>query len=349
MLCAASLVYGAAIPISELRAKAAAGLRLLSLEDGVEPVWKTEDEELQLLRSGQPFVCCDTYPEPSHVPEVTAIIRNITVSRMDEWLSNFTAFNNRYYKSGSGIATTTWLATTLNDIASAYPASNANISIFKHTFGPQGSVIARIPGTSSGPVTILGAHIDTINLYNPMDGSAPGADDDGSGSVNLMEAFRLLLEAGFKPTTTVEFHWYAAEEAGLLGSQAVAKAYKSADTQVKAMMQLDMTAFVKPGSEEVISIMPDFVDERLNDFLKSLIETYSTLKWSMSPPCGYACSDHASWNQQGYPSTYPSEPMGDDNPNVHMWNDTLATPGWSWNYTVEFTKVAVAFAYELAI
>ena len=47
-----------AVPISstELQDKAQAGLRLLSLEDGAEPVWKTEDEKLELMRAGVRFV-----------------------------------------------------------------------------------------------------------------------------------------------------------------------------------------------------------------------------------------------------------------------------------------------------
>jgi leucyl aminopeptidase len=38
-----------------------------------------------------------------------------------------------------------------------------------------------------------------------------GADDDGSGSVTILEAFRALLDADFHPVRTVEFHWYSAE------------------------------------------------------------------------------------------------------------------------------------------
>ena len=83
--------------------------------------------------------------------------------------------------------------------------------------------------------------MDSINLSNPTSGRAPGADDDGTGSVNLLEGFRVLLAAGFKPTNPVEFHWYAGEESGLLGSQAIATAYKSAGKQVKAFMELDMS------------------------------------------------------------------------------------------------------------
>lgn len=38
-----------------------------------------------------------------------------------------------------------------------------------------------------------------------------GADDDGSGSMTILESYRALLSAGFRPERSVEFHWYAAE------------------------------------------------------------------------------------------------------------------------------------------
>jgi bacterial leucyl aminopeptidase len=101
------------------------------------------------------------------------------------------------------------------------------------------SVIARIEGTTSGAaVVIIGAHLDSINQSNPSSGRAPGADDDGTGSVNLIEAFRKLTAAGFKPANPVEFHWYAGEEGGLLGSAAISKSYSQAGTTVKGMLQL---------------------------------------------------------------------------------------------------------------
>lgn len=83
--------------------------------------------------------------------------------------------------------------------------------------------------------------MDSINLNNPSSGRAPGYDDDGTGTVNLIEAFRALVAAGFAPSYPVEFHWYSGEEAGLLGSQAIASNYKSAGKAVKAFMELDMS------------------------------------------------------------------------------------------------------------
>lgn len=35
--------------------------------------------------------------------------------------------------------------------------------------------------------------------------------DDGSGSVTILEAYRALIAADFRPERTVEFHWYSAE------------------------------------------------------------------------------------------------------------------------------------------
>lgn len=35
--------------------------------------------------------------------------------------------------------------------------------------------------------------------------------DDGSGSVTILEAYRALLAADYRPVRTLEFHWYSAE------------------------------------------------------------------------------------------------------------------------------------------
>src|SRR5689334_18784528 len=54
----------------------------------------------------------------------------------------------------------------------------------------------------------------------------------GSGAMTVLEAFRVLIESNTKLINPVEFHWYAGEEAGLLGSQAVAKSYNEKGEKV---------------------------------------------------------------------------------------------------------------------
>ena len=54
---------------------------------------------------------------------------------------------------------------------------------------------------------------------------------------------------------------------------------------------MDMTAYVKPGTQERIGIVNDFVSEGLTKYIKTLIEEYNTIPW-VDSKCGYACSDH---------------------------------------------------------
>jgi leucyl aminopeptidase len=104
----------------------------------------------------------------------------------------------------------------------------------------QSSIIARFEPkirNATLPLTILGAHQDSANYYFPLL-PAPGADDDCSGTVSILEAFTILAENGFIPLNgPVEFHWYAAEEAGLLGSQAIARFKKDQGARIGAMME----------------------------------------------------------------------------------------------------------------
>ena len=59
------------------------------------------------------------------------------------------------------------------------------------------------------------------------DKPAPGLDDDGSGVMVLLEILRAGVETGFKPKKNVQLMAFAAEEVGLLGSDQIAKDYKS--------------------------------------------------------------------------------------------------------------------------
>ena len=45
---------------------------------------------------------------------------------------------------------------------------------------------------------------------------------------------------------------------------------------------------------------------RLTDFIKSLVDKYLAIPYTETK-CGYACSDHASWNKAGYPGAFGIE------------------------------------------
>ena len=51
-----AVAYAAPLSTSEIETKAGQGLRLLSLSETEDPVWKTEDEKLELMRQFVKFV-----------------------------------------------------------------------------------------------------------------------------------------------------------------------------------------------------------------------------------------------------------------------------------------------------
>ena len=104
------------------------------------------------------------------------MIATLSTSKMESYLNSLTKFNNRFYNSTTGRESAQWIFDKLTKIASECEASGVKVNKFTHPW-LQFSVIARINGSTDGPVTILGSHQDSINLDSPQNGRAPGADD----------------------------------------------------------------------------------------------------------------------------------------------------------------------------
>ena len=207
------------------------------------------------------------------------MMKNLCKKHMRKNLEKFTSFHTRYYKSDYGAKSSAWLLGKVNDTMAEAGAleKGATVMAFKHPWG-QASVIATIPGKSNKTV-VIGAHQDSINLFLPSILAAPGADDDGSGSVTILEALRVLVNASEiidgEAENTIEFHWYSAEEGGLLGSQAIFSAYEKEGRDVKAMLQQDMTGYVQKtldaGEKESVGVITDYVSPELTEFIKEVI------------------------------------------------------------------------------
>jgi bacterial leucyl aminopeptidase len=211
--------------------------------------------------------------------DIKPLLKNLSKSEMQKNLEQFSGFHTRYYKSDYGSKSSVWLLEQVQGIIKDAGADKTvTVAPFIHSWG-QNSIIARIPGKSNSTI-VVGAHQDSINLWLPSILAAPGADDDGSGTVTILEAFRVLLSSEDvvkgKAANTIEFHWYSAEEGGLLGSQAIFSAYEKAQRDVKAMLQQDMTGFVQrtidAGKIESVGVIVDFVNPELTKFIKRVIE-----------------------------------------------------------------------------
>ncbi len=101
-------------------------------------------------------------------------------------------------------------------------------------------MIAEKPGLNpSAGIVIICAHLDDM----PSSGLAPGADDNGSGSVAVLHAAELLTPYNFD--ATLRFVLFTGEEQGLLGSAAYAQLVQSQD--IRGVLNMDMIAWDNLG------------------------------------------------------------------------------------------------------
>jgi leucyl aminopeptidase len=155
------------------------------------------------------------------------------------------------------------------------------------------------------------------------------------------------MASGYRPQRTVKFMAYAAEEVGLRGSAAIAAQHRNADVNVVGVLQLDMTNYKGTPTADIVMIT-DRTSAAQNAFVEQLVDTYLGLPRATTQ-CGYGCSDHSSWNSQGYAASFPFEAtFNGSNPTIHSANDTLAQSGNNADHAVKFSKLAAAYVAELA-
>lgn len=277
---------------------------------------------------------------------VNGILPAMQASNIAQTIIDMSNFANRYYRTTNGANASNWLAQKWTSMAAG--RSDISVAQFTHSGYNQKSVIMTINGTdNASEVIVMGGHLDSINLSgNGETSRSPGADDDASGIASLTEAVRAMIASGYKPRRTIKIMGYAAEEAGLLGSKDIAANFKANNINVVGVMQLDMTNY--RGSAKDVWIYTDYTDSQQNTFLANLMSAYLPTVTVGYSSCGYACSDHASWQNQGFPASIPFETlMGEDNPYIHTANDTYANSGNQADHALKFAKLAAAYAVEL--
>ena len=78
------------------------------------------------------------------------------------------------------------------------------------------------------------------------------------------------------------------------------------------------------------------------------VDTYQPANSWTGTQCGYACSDHAAWNNAGYPASFAFESQfGQHNPNIHTVDDTTAGFGDTGSHALKFARLAAAFMAEI--
>lgn len=189
---------------------------------------------------------------------------------------------------------------------------------------PFGALGANILAEKAGLVhperkVIICGHYDSM----PGGTTAPGADDDGSGSCAVLEAARVLAGLGFE--NTLVFALWDEEEQGLVGSAYHAAAAFGNDEEITAVINMDAIAYDGDGDGLMrIHTRPVANSIAIKDSALMVNTTYGLgLDIAVNNP-GETYSDHASFWTQGYGAILVIEDFDDDpNPHYHTPSDRL--------------------------
>ncbi|MBY7782183.1 M20/M25/M40 family metallo-hydrolase [Vibrio fluvialis] len=142
------------------------------------------------------------------------------------------------------------------------------------------NVIAETRGGNPNNVVMLGAHLDSVP-------EGPGINDNGSGTAGLLEYAVKLADLKVPVKNRVRFAWWAAEEAGLVGSEyytneLFAPLYNKAQQQI-----MDELGISDPA--QLTDAQLELVDARYNKLNK--VKLYLNFDMIGSPNYIYGVMD----------------------------------------------------------
>lgn len=166
-------------------------------------------------------------------------------------------------------------------------------------------------------------NMDSIRKIHPvarLDSINNGADDDGSGSMAMLEIAEAIQAMPVKPKRSVLFVWHTGEEGGLVGSAFFTRNPTVPMDSIVAQLNIDMIGRGRAedlpgGGDDYLGVVGSFFDSKdLGETVaavnarqrKPLSLDYkfdSTIAWSGYNNI-YARSDHYNYAQQGVPIAF---------------------------------------------
>jgi hypothetical protein len=329
-----------------------------------------------------------TQAPPDRDARIERIIASISVDRMRALLTTLTSFGTRNTLSDEqptrGIAAARqWI---LDELRHSSP--KLQVSFDTYRLAPQGritrevelrNVIAVLPGRSDRRIYVT-AHYDSLNIPGQTAGiarppippagfdataqpgqdynvQAPGANDNGSGTVLTMELARSFAESGVPFDATLAFVLWAGEEQGLFGSHAHAQRISSEAVRVEGVLNNDIVGgsrggngIVDNGSVRLYSDGPeDSMSRALSRYIQRVAAIYMPshrIRLAARQDRFGRGSDHQSFNAFGFPAVVFRE-ANENYEKQHSANDTL--DGVDFEYLGKNARVNAAAVASLAL
>ncbi|NIM99836.1 MAG: M20/M25/M40 family metallo-hydrolase [candidate division Zixibacteria bacterium] len=274
----------------------------------------------------------------SYYPEIDSLLSLISQDSLYAWTLRLQNFQTRYSYSDSIIRARNW-------IFNQFLSFDID-SLWLHYYyddSPQWNVVATVVGTARpDKVIVVGGHYDSV-VYgagtNPYIW-APGADDNGTGTVATLEMARIIARNPLP--VTVMFVPFAQEEQGLIGSWYFAHWLYYHYADVHLMINSDMIAHSVDSYQDVII----YGASSAMDFISTMMDMANTYTY-LHPSYGgqSSGSDHYSFYQWGYDAVFAAE--GDFFYNG--WHENYdVVDSLDFSYMKEVVKMCLATLYTEA-
>ena len=195
---------------------------------------------------------------------------------------------------------------------------------------------------------VFGAHYDSYNNNpgHPDSLRAPGADDNASGMASVLEVARLLSRCKFE--RSILYCGWAAEEAGLIGSDAFARDCAEQLIDIVGYFNLDMIGYLKEDSDIHVNLLYTTQDSTLANYVNSFSQVYFPEMPIWQSWLTWGDSDYSSFNRNGYASIQTFEDTHFSSPYIHTPNDILGVSVNSMDQVNRYTELNLGLVATLA-
>ncbi len=331
-------------------------LLLRTSEDRVLNLNRLKVELRRLTFDPVRFLDEDPYPlqNKSFAPDtlIQKMVNAVSQDSIQASILRMQRMYTRYTTTDSNkIVAVNWIRNRLL----SYGYDSVYFQYFNNNYGP--NVVAIKKGylyPSIKRYCLIGGHMDDV----PSSGYAPGADDNASGTIAMLEAARVMKDYLFE--NTIYFLAFNAEELGLYGSDSFAtRAWRNNDT-IFGVLNFDMIGYVTPANPNRDSMNAHYTTAVpgcslfVCQFFQAVADTYTQLKIRKVRNTGTSgSSDHASFWKRGYKAMLGIERVL--TPAYHTIGDTIG-PHLYTNcgvnhlpFATQVIKTGVAVLAKLAV
>ena len=268
------------------------------------------------------------------------ILDQVSMERLESDLQALTSFYTRFTVTPYINESAYFLAEKLEEAGADVHLEYYRLS-WRDTVVTVPNVVGEFPGDDE--IVVFSAHFDSVN-WEDTSKRAPGADDDGSGVVALLEVARIVSCLKLKHTFRIVF--FSGEELGLFGSRAYVAEHRGEN--IKFNVQLDMVAKDRPTGIWVGTSQSRNPSEEEMNLAEAALTLAETIGVDAEIMYGrYEFSDHASFLKAGIPAICIMDSKAFSNTYIHSDRDTIKN-NVDFEILADNTRLTLALACMLA-